>query len=101
MTHGRGVCLPHRNVVALESYYESGAIRLRPTRFSPDARAAVSEPIGDLTEAWEEIPESTAIIIFRGEVEKHAFQPRFPNGIQFFAHYSRGPLLSAQGGLSS
>ena len=47
-------------------------------RFSPDARAVVSEPIGALTEAWEEIPESTAVIIFRGEVERQAFEPRLP-----------------------
>lgn len=48
-------------------------------RFSPDARAVVSEPIGDLTDAWEEIPESTAIVIYRGEVERHAFEPRLPD----------------------
>jgi glutamine amidotransferase len=47
-------------------------------RFSPDARAVVSEPIGTLTEAWEEIPESTAVIIFRGKVERQAFEPRLP-----------------------
>jgi len=48
-------------------------------RFSPDARAVVSEPLSDLTEAWEEIPESTAVIIYRGEVERHAFEPQLPD----------------------
>jgi predicted glutamine amidotransferase len=47
-------------------------------RFSPDTRAVVSEPIGVLTEAWEEIPESTAVIIFRGEVQKQTFEPQLP-----------------------
>lgn len=48
------------------------------SQFSPDARAVVSEPIEDMTEAWEEIPESTAIIVYRGEVEKRAFEPQLP-----------------------
>lgn len=47
-------------------------------RFSPDARAVVSEPIGTLTEAWEEIPESTAVTIVRGHVECRPFEPRLP-----------------------
>ena len=48
-------------------------------RFSPDARVVVSEPLRDLPGAWEEIPESTAVIIYRGEVERHAFEPKLPN----------------------
>lgn len=54
---------------------------LRPDlkRFSPDTRAIVSEPLGDLTEAWEEIPESTAIIVEYGEFERQAFAPQLPN----------------------
>ena len=47
-------------------------------RFSPDARAVVSEPIGTLTEGWEEIPESTAVTIVRGEIECQPFEPRLP-----------------------
>ena len=46
---------------------------------SPDARAVVSEPLSDLTDQWEEIPESTAIIVSGGKVTTHAFTPRFPN----------------------
>lgn len=44
-------------------------------RFSPDTRAIVSEPLRDLAGAWEEIPESTAVIVFHGEVVTHAFEP--------------------------
>jgi glutamine amidotransferase len=47
-------------------------------RFSPDTRAVVSEPIGVLTEAWEEIPESTAVVFWRGKVERQAFEPKLP-----------------------
>ncbi len=48
-------------------------------RFSPDARAVVSEVLSDLTDAWEEIPESVAVIIYRGEVERRAFEPQLPD----------------------
>ena len=56
---------------------------LRPDlkRFLPETRAVVSEPLGSLTEAWEEIPESTAIVIHRGEIERRAFEPRVPQSI--------------------
>lgn len=48
-------------------------------RFSPDTRAVVSEPLGDLTEAWEEIPESTAVIVYRGNAERRPFEPKVPH----------------------
>ncbi len=48
-------------------------------RFSSDARAVVSEPLSDLTGEWEEVPESTALVIHRGEIQTHAFQPRLPD----------------------
>lgn len=48
-------------------------------RFSSDARAVVSEPLSDLSDQWEEIPESMAVIVCRGEVERHAFEPQLPN----------------------
>jgi len=48
-------------------------------RFSLDARAVVSEPLTDLSDQWEEIPESMAAIIYRGEIERHAFEPRVPD----------------------
>lgn len=48
-------------------------------RFSPDTRAVVSEPLGDLTEAWVEIPESTAVVVYRGDAEKQPFEPKVPS----------------------
>ena len=48
-------------------------------RFSPDTRAVVSEPLGDLTEAWEEIPDSTAVIVYRGDAVRRAFKPSVPS----------------------
>ncbi|MDJ0950216.1 MAG: class II glutamine amidotransferase [Alphaproteobacteria bacterium] len=47
-------------------------------RFSPDARAVVSEPLSNLSDEWEEIPESMAVVIHRGEVERRAFEPQVP-----------------------
>jgi glutamine amidotransferase len=46
--------------------------------FSSDARAVVSEPLNDLSEYWNLVPESTALIIEQGEVEKRAFTPQAP-----------------------
>ncbi|MGB6366411.1 MAG: class II glutamine amidotransferase, partial [Thermoanaerobaculia bacterium] len=43
---------------------------------SSDARAVVSEPLNDLSEYWHSVPESTALIIEQGEVEKREFTPR-------------------------
>ncbi len=48
-------------------------------RFSPDARAVVSEPLSDLTDVWQEVPESTALVIHRGEIQTHPFAPRLPD----------------------
>jgi glutamine amidotransferase len=48
-------------------------------RFSLDARAVVSEPFTDLSDQWEEIPESMAVIIHCGDVERYAFEPRVPD----------------------
>jgi predicted glutamine amidotransferase len=43
-----------------------------------DARAVVSEPLSDIKEAWLEVPESTALIVAKGEVETRPFNPRLP-----------------------
>jgi glutamine amidotransferase len=40
-----------------------------------DARLVVSEPLGDLQGAWLEIPESTCLVIRRGEQELRPFSP--------------------------
>ena len=46
--------------------------------FSEGARAVVSEPLGDLADVWEEIPESTAVIVEAGDVDEIPFEPRRP-----------------------
>ena len=42
-------------------------------------RAVVSEPLGDLPGVWQEIPESSAIVIQPGPDEHRPFQPRPPS----------------------
>jgi glutamine amidotransferase len=47
--------------------------------FSDDARAVVSEPLGEVENAsriWVEVPESTALVVAAGEVEVIPMQPR-------------------------
>ncbi|MGH9323104.1 MAG: class II glutamine amidotransferase [Vicinamibacteria bacterium] len=58
---------------AMEDLYQlNPALR---DRFSADARAIVSEPPGDVAAAWTEIPQSTAVILGRGEIEHRPFEP--------------------------
>lgn len=47
-------------------------------RFSPDARAIVSEPLTDLAEAWIPVAESSFITIAAGDVHRQSFQPETP-----------------------
>jgi glutamine amidotransferase len=49
-------------------------------RLPAEARAIVSEPIGDLDIYWEEIPESTAVLLEAGEVDHRPFTPQVPAG---------------------
>lgn len=44
--------------------------------FPDDARAVVSEPLDDTSDAWIEIPESSALIIAEGAIEARPFEPR-------------------------
>jgi predicted glutamine amidotransferase len=44
--------------------------------FSDDARAIVSEPLGDLPGLWQEVPAGTALVVQAGEDERFAFTPR-------------------------
>jgi len=46
------------------------------TRLSDETRAVVSEPLGDLPGAWNEVPESTVGIIQPGADELRPFAPR-------------------------
>jgi glutamine amidotransferase len=43
---------------------------------SDASRLVVSEPLGDLAGAWNEVPESSYSIIAHGEDEMHDFKPR-------------------------
>jgi glutamine amidotransferase len=47
---------------------------------SDETRIVVSEPLGDLAGAWNEVPESTWGVVQDGQDELHAFTPRPPNG---------------------
>jgi len=44
-------------------------------RFSDDTRAVVSEPLGDLAEAWMPVPESSFLTVAGGEVRCEEFRP--------------------------
>lgn len=46
--------------------------------FPDDALAVVSEPLSETTDAWIEIPESTALIVDHGTVDSMPFVPRTP-----------------------
>ena len=43
-----------------------------------EARAIVSEPLGDLPGVWQEVPVGTALVVQAGEDEQVAFTPRSP-----------------------
>jgi predicted glutamine amidotransferase len=53
-------------------YPEDGELQ----RLSDEARAIVSEPLGDLAGAWNEVPESHIGIVQPGQDELRAFNPR-------------------------
>ena len=42
---------------------------------SEDARLVVSEPLGDLRGAWQEVPESSCLVVRGGRVDLHDFAP--------------------------
>jgi predicted glutamine amidotransferase len=48
----------------------------RLQKLSEGDRVVVSEPLADLSGAWHEIPESTALIIADGQLEQQPFEPR-------------------------
>ena len=47
-------------------------------RFSDEARAVVSEPLGDLPGLWHEVPAGTALVVQPGEDAAVPFAPRSP-----------------------
>jgi glutamine amidotransferase len=46
---------------------------------SDETRVVVSEPLGDLAGAWNEVPESSYGVIQQGQDELHPFMPRPPS----------------------
>lgn len=61
------------NVETLRQQYPDNPIL---HQFSNASRLVVSEPLGDLAGAWNEVPESTYGIIREGGDELHPFAPR-------------------------
>jgi predicted glutamine amidotransferase len=64
--------------------------KLHPDReelreFSDDARLIVSEPLSDVAGVWNEVPESTCVIIGPGREEMRAFQPAAPSAAALVA----------------
>jgi len=47
---------------------------------SDETRLVVSEPLGDLAGAWNEVPEASYGVVQEGQDELHPFQPIPPNG---------------------
>ncbi len=47
-------------------------------RLSADTRLVVSEPLGALAGAWNEVPESSCGVVQQGQDELHPFTPRSP-----------------------
>jgi glutamine amidotransferase len=45
---------------------------------SADARLVVSEPMGDLPGAWNEVPESSCVVVGRGEDRLQPFEVKSP-----------------------
>jgi predicted glutamine amidotransferase len=49
----------------------------RLQRLRDEDRLVVSEPLADLPGVWQEIPESTILVVQPGPDEQHEFRPRF------------------------
>ena len=47
-------------------------------RVSDESRLVVSEPLGDLVGAWNEVPEAHYGVVRAGQDELHAFEPQLP-----------------------
>ncbi len=61
------------------------------SRLSDDTRLVVSEPVGDLPDAWNEVPESSCGVIGRGEDELRPFTvkpPSRPTPVGILSHHS-------------
>ena len=63
--------------------------------FSEDARLIVSEPLGDVAGVWNEVPESTCVIVHPGGAELRPFRPTAPSSTM------TGGRLTNRGDLST
>ena len=66
-----------RHVPTLRSMYPEHEILFE---VADDARIIVSEPMGDLPGAWEEVPESTYTVVGAGEEDLRPFKVKPPAG---------------------
>ena len=48
----------------------------RLSEFSDDSYAIVSEPLSEMGEMWERVPESSVVVVDAGELATQPFQPR-------------------------
>jgi glutamine amidotransferase len=62
-----------RDIGALQEVYP----QLR--EFSSDSRAIVSEPLSDMGDLWERVPESSAVVVEGGALNVLPFEPRLPS----------------------
>ena len=46
--------------------------------FPDNARAVVSEPLNEVSDAWIAIPESTVLVVADGEIESMPFEQQLP-----------------------
>lgn len=72
-SEGRSRSLFHSTDVATlrEQYPDNPALQ----SISPDALVVVSEPLGNLQGAWQQVPEATCVIAHDGVKEMHPFRP--------------------------
>jgi glutamine amidotransferase len=64
---------------------------------SDQTRLVVSEPLGDLAGAWNEVPESSYGVIQEGQDELQPFTPKTPSWPTAVTSRSQQPIPSAAG----
>ena len=61
-----------RDITPLQTLYPENVLL---NKLSDDSRLVVSEPLGDLHGAWQEVPESTCVVVHGGEQQQYSFAP--------------------------
>jgi predicted glutamine amidotransferase len=75
-SEGRSRTLFHNTDVAtLRAHYPDNVML---EKITDDTVVVVSEPLGDLRGAWQEVPESTCIAVHDGKIDLHPFTPSEP-----------------------